>query len=330
MGFGRLEEQITDWQCEARVDRGARVLRNVALTGRESKNGYRYSESALRNAARLYDHKPVFLDHADRPGGTANRSTRDLVGSIINSRFEDGRVRSDVRVLDTESGRTFLALAEENTPGVGMSHVVLAHRSVDGATVERIDDVLSVDVVVKPATTTTIRESDRNGTASDSTDADQDAVQTASSEAITASREASVADRLDWLVEQISDLRRVCHSLRSTENPPSDPATATAQDEAGPCREAAPSPVEGHTRDSPPAGEIDELLREARLPLFAVTDVFRESLWRAADESSRRRLIADRRELLEQAGRSRVLSTERSDGAPSHGRATFVAAVRGR
>jgi hypothetical protein len=284
----------------------------------------------LRNAARLYDHKPVFLDHADRPGGTSNRSTRDLVGSIVNSRFEDGRVRSDVRVLDTESGRTFLALAEENTPGVGMSHVVLAHRSADGATVERIDDVLSVDVVVKPATTTTIRESDQNGAAADPTDARRDEAPVATREGLPPSRDASIADRLEWLVEQISELRRECHNLRSTKNPPSDPATATAQDEAGPCMEAAPSPVEGHTRDSPPTGGIDELLREAHLPHFAVTDVFRESLRLAADDSSRRRLITDRRELLEQAGRSRARSMERSDGAARQGRAAFVAAVRGR
>lgn len=330
MGFGRLEEQVTDWQCEARVDRGARVLRNVALTGRESKNGYRYSESALRNAARLYDHKPVFLDHADRPGGTANRSTRDLVGSIINSRFEDGRVRSDVRVLDTESGRTFFALAEENTPGVGMSHVVLAHRSADGATVERIDDVLSVDVVVKPATTTTIRESDQNKTATDSADAEPGEVEVAAMESIQPSRDDSVAGQLVWLVEQISELRRECHNLRTTVNPPSDRATATAQDEAGSCKEAAPSPVEGHTRDSPPGSDVDELLQDARLPLFAVTDIFRESLHRTVDDSFRQRLIADRRELLAQAGRSRVRSAERSDGAPGHGRAAFVAAVRGR
>ena len=128
--------------------------------GRDSKNGYRYSEQALRRAARLYDQKPVFLDHAEKPTEAAARSTRDLVGSIVNPRFEEGRLRGDVRVLDTDSGRTFLALAEGNTPGVGMSHVVLAQRSVDGAIVERIEDVISVDVVVRPATTSTFRESE--------------------------------------------------------------------------------------------------------------------------------------------------------------------------
>jgi hypothetical protein len=160
MPVSRLREQVADWRLQSEFDQSARVLRNIALTGRESKNGYRYSEAALRGAAALYDQKPVFLDHADKRVEPALRSTRDLVGSIVNPRFEEGRVRGDVRVLDTESGRTFLALVEGNSPGVGMSHVVLALRSVDGAVVERIQDVLSVDVVVRPATTVTFRESE--------------------------------------------------------------------------------------------------------------------------------------------------------------------------
>jgi hypothetical protein len=160
MAVSRLREQVADWKAVAEFDQPSRLLRNIALSGCESKNGYRYSEAALRRAARLYDQKPVFLDHADRPTEAATRSTRDLVGSIVNPRFDEGRLRGDVRVLDTESGRTFLALVEGNTPGVGMSHVVLAQRSVDGALVERIEDVISVDVVCRPATTSTFRESE--------------------------------------------------------------------------------------------------------------------------------------------------------------------------
>jgi hypothetical protein len=160
MAVSRLREQVADWKAVAEFDQSSRVFRNIALSGTDSKNGYRYSEQALRRAARLYDQKPVFLDHAEKPTEAAARSTRDLVGSIVNPRFEEGRLRGDVRVLDTDSGRTFLALAEGNTPGVGMSHVVLAQRSVDGGIVERIEDVISVDVVVRPATTSTFRESE--------------------------------------------------------------------------------------------------------------------------------------------------------------------------
>jgi hypothetical protein len=158
-----LVEQCSDWRADVHVERETRLVRNVALAGRESRNGYVYSESALRDAVALYERKPVFLDHAPDRGRPQERSTRDLVGSIVNARYEEGRIRGDIRVLETESGQTFLSLVESDTPGVGMSHVVLAERGADGLTVERIRDVISVDAVVGPATTRTFRESARAG-----------------------------------------------------------------------------------------------------------------------------------------------------------------------
>jgi hypothetical protein len=154
-----LTEIHADWRQDLAVDPDQLLVSNVALTGRDSRNGYVYAESALRDAVALYDRKPVFLDHAADRTRPQERSTRDLVGSIVHPRFEDGRIRGDIRVLDTESGRTFLSLAQSDAPGVGMSHVVLAERSVDLSTVERIHQVISVDAVVNPATTTTFRES---------------------------------------------------------------------------------------------------------------------------------------------------------------------------
>jgi hypothetical protein len=154
-----LTEHIADWHAGRTVDRSQRIVRNVALTGGVSKNGYRYTEQALRQAARLYEDKPVFLDHARDRTRPHERSTRDLVGTIVDPRYVEGRIRGDIRVLDTDSGRTFLALAEAATPEVGMSHVVRARRGRDDATVEQIDEVVSVDAVVFPATTSTLRES---------------------------------------------------------------------------------------------------------------------------------------------------------------------------
>lgn len=154
----RLNERIGDWREDSRVDRARRQVRNVALTGRNSRNGYTYTEAALREAVGLYEGRPVFLDHAANISRPLERSARDLVGSIANVRYEAGRIRGDIDVLDTESGRTFLALAEGNSASVGMSHVVLAARSADKQIVERIEEVISVDAVVFPATTLTLRE----------------------------------------------------------------------------------------------------------------------------------------------------------------------------
>jgi hypothetical protein len=158
MPAAELTEQLADWNLASQIDRDQCVVRNVALSGNVSKNGYRYSDKALSRAVPLYAERPVFLDHAGDPQRSRDRSTRDLVGSVCNPRFESGRIRGDIRVLDTEAVRTFLSLAASASPGLGMSHVVLARRSADGSVVEQIEDVISVDAVVNPATTTTFHE----------------------------------------------------------------------------------------------------------------------------------------------------------------------------
>ncbi|MFO1022592.1 MAG: hypothetical protein U0903_18130 [Planctomycetales bacterium] len=68
-------------------------------------------------------------------------------------------MRGDIQVLGTEAGETFLALVESDAPAVGMSHVVRVERGSDPKVIESIQEVISVDAVVYPATTTTFRES---------------------------------------------------------------------------------------------------------------------------------------------------------------------------
>ena len=160
----RLTEHVADWRTPTlSIDAPTRTVRGVALCGTNSRNGYTYPEAVLRAAAALYEGVPVFLDHPRLAGQPAGRSARDLAGTVKAARYEAGRLRGDVTALDTEAGRTFLALAAGDAPRVGMSHVVRAERSGDGLTVERIAEVLSVDAVTDPATTDRLSESDAGG-----------------------------------------------------------------------------------------------------------------------------------------------------------------------
>ncbi len=284
-----LIERYADWHDGAAVEPQQRLVRNVALAGRESKNGYAYSEAALQGAVALYEHKPVFLDHAADKSRPQERSTRDLVGSIVSPRFEAGRIRGDIRVLDTESGRTFLALAESDAPGVGMSHVVLAERNGDGATVEKIHDVISVDAVVGPATTRTFRESATS---------DPDACSVRVTEAHD--------DEMELLQEQISALKAERDELRMR----LDRLEAEAQSRAS-------------------QAQVERLLAEAQLPDFAVTAPFMEQLATAADDAARRVLIGERCTLVRRAAQSRPNSAERAtDQDRRNSNAEFVAAIR--
>jgi len=294
-----LTEHIADWHTDLAVDRTQRMVRNVALTGGVSKNGYRYSEQALREATSLYEHKPVFLDHARDRTQPHERSTRDLVGTIVNPRFAAGRIRGDIRVLDTESGRTFLALAESDAPEVGMSHVVLAERAATDGTVERIRQVISVDAVVFPATTKTLRESTAVGSADHlPSPPDQAANLGTGDRGRGAGGEGTEeSPQLQQLIAERDALRGELQTLRER-------ITTDEQER-----------------------ELQRQLDASGLPESVITDLFREQL-RQADEAQRTALIAERRSLIESARRQPPLSSERATAHQPDETATFVAAIR--
>jgi hypothetical protein len=295
-----LTEDLSDWGSRLAIDSQARLVCNVALTGPDSKNGYRYSESALRDAAPLYDQKPVFLDHAPDRLKPRDRSTRDLVGNIINPRYEDGRIRGDIRVLDTESGRTFLALANTNLPGVGMSHVVLAQRSTDGTTVETIRDVVCVDAVINPATTQTFRENHSDTSSPTLPPEVGPGVRAPHLQPEPTAESLSLNPQLSTLNQELLELREQVAALQSR--------ALIAERQLN----------------------IQKLLAEAQLPPSALTPVFKQLLEQAPTTEARRELLRDRQALCEQHRPRTPLSYERP-ASKAHTPATdFIAAIKSR
>lgn len=288
-----LREHIRDWRAvDSSVDAGERIVRNVALVGEKSRNGYRYMERALREAVPMYENKPVFLDHAVNQSKPYQRSARDLVGSVVNVRYEGGRVRGDIRVVDTESGRTFLALAEGEAPAVGMSHVVLGVKGDDGETVERIEDVVSVDAVAFPATTRTLRESAEGAAQEEEAESARDEL----GEENLAEGETEKLVR--GLRAERDELRREVECLQE------------------------------QRKRNEVARRVLEMLESSGLPREGVSEVFRQHLLKLGDEGECRGLIADRRELFERLQRRGVRSEERGGIRRSSDEAAFIAAIR--
>ncbi len=307
MTHDTLTEDLADWSTALSIDTPARLVLNVALTGPDSKNGYHYSEAALREAVPLYDQKPVFLDHAPDRLKPRDRSTRDLVGNIINPRFEDGRVRGDIRVLDTESGRTFLALANTNLPGVGMSHVVLAQRSTDGSTVESIRDVVCVDAVMNPATTVTFRESVVSCSPLPPAEGLPlfSPLPLGEGPGVRAVR-PDIAAEVTRLEEQLLTARLECDHLREQ--------VATLQT---------------RTQQAERQHEVQKLLTESQLPPSALTPLFLQQLEQAPTTESRRELLRDRVQLCEQHRSRPPLSWERTSTTTApRPTADILAAIR--
>lgn len=354
----QLVEHVRDWRSgEVTVDATRRIVSNVALTGLESKNGYRYSESALRDAIGLYENKPVFLDHAINSARPYERSTRDLVGSIVNPRFAAGRVRADIAVLDTEAGRTFLALAENRSPMVGMSHVVLAERSADKSVVEKIHDVVSVDAVVFPATTSTFRES---------VDASNFAFGSKSLESVVSEIDSQLSQRFDAadqarradvfpgrvlvevcggnpasathvLVEWRIEEGRVVLGETSAALVGCDllmqPAIirveleTTRRERDDLARRLAE--IEAERQQAAIGATVDRMLSEAAMPAKAVNEQFRRQLIAADSDERRRELIEERRALVRLLRSGLAFSRERGEPGPKLSDRTFVDAIKG-
>ncbi len=345
MKLSTLVEHVADWHTQLQVDRTNRFVRNVALTGGTSKNGYRYTEQALKNAVSLYERRPVFLDHAADKSRPQERSTRDLVGSIVNPRWESGRIRGDIRVLDTDSGRTFLALADSDAPGVGMSHVVLAERGKTDGAVARIHDVVSVDAVVFPATTTTFRESQR---ASESAGNSATATCNHGPEDVSSPSPSTPSPPSPFPSLPPSSLDRESSRQGAVAS------SQGAQESEGEDGDSDFESLDGRLLDerfeqllterdellallhderlrqsvAHREQTIAELLSESELPDYAVTETFRRQL-AVADDALRRELLQERQRLVETARRRPPLSRERaapSDTLPPD--ALFVATLK--
>jgi len=304
-----LVEQVRDWRgSDLAIDSSQRVVKNVVLSGANSRNGHRYTEESLRQGAGLYVKKPVFLDHATGGIRPQERSTRDLVGSITSARYEEGRIRGDIQVLGTEAGETFLELVASNTPQVGMSHVVVVERGRDPKVVETIRDVISVDAVVYPATTTTFQE----GTFQGGTEVQEEKVVGEEEKFVEAEREDE--DRVGRevrLERELNDARLELVVLREEQQ-----RLLRAESEF--------ERVQNARR------EVDRLLRDARLPESVVTESFRELLIEEQSVELRERLIAERRELGRRWESVKPRSVERRDGGSVRDDKWVVSLLKGR
>lgn len=148
-------DAVAECLQEARTDRASGLVTNVVLLGPVSRNGYRYSATAMAEAAPRYEGRPMFIDHAE--AAPTRRHLRDYAGQVVRARFENDRLRGDLRLLGPNAG-WLLDLVEAAPADVGLSHVILGRRSADGKEVVHIEHVLTVDIVAFPATTHSFRE----------------------------------------------------------------------------------------------------------------------------------------------------------------------------
>lgn len=153
--------EVTHCQNAPQIDREAGVIRNVKVLGAESKNGRRYSEKAMREAAELYKGRDVNLDHPGR-GDTGERKLGDAFGWLESVTVKPDGVYADLHYLkEHPSAPMIVEAAERNPRRIGLSHNAegTVVRKDGKNVVESIATVKSVDIVQTPATVNGLFES---------------------------------------------------------------------------------------------------------------------------------------------------------------------------
>lgn len=135
------------------------IIPGVLLCGPESKNGRKYrpeSFGGVDKVAEAYEGKPVYYNHENDQQRARNRDVQQIAGVVKSARWVEGKgVVGSIHVLD--ENERLMKLYRLRAKGIGMSHTVMAE--VDSKSkVARVQEVISVDVVVNPATTQTFVE----------------------------------------------------------------------------------------------------------------------------------------------------------------------------
>jgi len=306
-----------------RIDRQQGVLRGVKLLGLESRNGRKYSPTALEAAKGLYEgarvnvnhpkgHPLATRDYQDRLGLVRNIALRPAVGLFGDFHFNPKHALAEQLLWDAEH-------APEN---VGFSHNVQARtaRQGDETFVEAILKVHSVDLVADPATTCGLFEQAQSAAAS-STRLPGLAGYTLADctvEKLRAARPDLVAQIEEQATAELATLRGRVDELQVVE---------TVRRRREIVRRLL---AEFHLPDPDDAGGGREVVSES----------FVASLVAAGDEKAMRPLVAERARLVQAAathaaaGRAgaRPLSREQSFGEGTERRVTnaeeFLRAVR--
>lgn len=199
--------EMMEWAgTSMKVDRETGIIRDVPLLGPTSRNRRRYSEAAMRGAVAKFEGTQVYANHPDPEAW--GRDIRDLAGHVQNVRFEGGKVRGDVHVLEHHR-EWAMPVAEADRAGAGMSWIGEADHKIadDGwADVEAIRNVLSVDIVASPATVSNFSESEGTDEEDDMSDKWQELLADAQ-EQLTETKLAlvTVTDERDKLKAESAD-----------------------------------------------------------------------------------------------------------------------------
>lgn len=276
---GRLEYNV-DF-ADSKFDHEKRIIKGVSLLGPSRKDGKRdYTESCLSNAvtAGLFEGVQAFINHPSlEEEKQGRRDVRNLAGYYDNTRIQDGMVKADAHLLNNDNGNLYIDIAE-NMPNVA-GHSQFAdgkwRRENGKQIVDELTKVFSVDLVASGATTNGMFDSENSNLG------DSDMEWTDVTGALLLAHKPDIHGAI------------IAEGAKTRDSE----VTKLVED-----NKALKLKVDGFELVESAAKkkeQVTALIESEKLPKEAATDVFVDSLLSASDEDAMKKLITDRKELLE-------------------------------
>lgn len=264
----------------ATLDQEKGILTGVKILGFESSNRRSYPRNVVEKAMPLYEGAKVNINHSSRP--SESRLYEERFGALHNVRMAGDGLYGDLHYNPKHAVAEQFAWDVKNAPhNAGFSHVVEARtsRATGGKTVvESIDRVKSVDLVADPATT--------NGLFESHTETESETVSL--KEATIEQLKAENPQLVEQITESILSEQKNGEAAKARE---AELKRLKEENDAYKVKEEARAA----------AADVDALLKEHKLPEFAVTDLFRSQLIEADGKDARVKLIEDRLALIGEA-----------------------------
>ena len=261
---------------DAEFDDEKKVIRNVVLLGEESKHGYKYSLSGMKEAVPLYDGTQVFINHPnDDEERAGRRDLMKLAGKVESPSFTEGenKVKGNVVLLNDQFGLKFFNIAKTMPEAAGCSQNAIGRFNEERTCVEEIKKVFSVDLVASPATTKSVFEGINN-----------------KSNVETNKMEYSDIDLTELRLRRTDIIETLVNEGKSSR----DEEVKILTEERDKIKKENDD-FKAIEETDKVRQSIDKMLKEAELDGSLTTDIFIESLVNAKDDETRKNLIEDRK-----------------------------------
>lgn len=270
-------------RCQVDKERG--IVRNVALFQPKSKNNYDYSSAAV---GQMFEHlkgAKVYLNHVAATKEGEGRDPSDLLGVTENPHYEGATIIGDLRVNRGNRKFDLLEAAASVPDAIGMSTSSRGVRILKGdrGLVEKLTDFYSVDIVTNPATTRNLLEHEDKGGDGEMK------VEELTVEILKEQRADLVAEIIKEAKNNMEETKRIEELTEQVKTREKELAETKVKLDALQAAEVLRAKRE----------KALAMVQEAKLPPEAVTDIFKETLAKAEDEAAMKRLVEDRKALVE-------------------------------